>query len=441
MEPADARSWWMSAKIPNDQFMLYAFAEVPAGAEAVASRLRERAATVADLGLRVMPVPADLDRPYWVSQQISGSQVVVHPGDLSWQGMLDVLGELMGDQLDATREAWRIHVFSPVQSPGGDALTVVVLLIIHALGDGRRTAAIARELFAGNGLRPEVGWRPATDDHDHAGIRPAATAVLGALRLPVAMAQTVGYGLVAYRHARDAPVDAVPGSALCALNRPPGHRRTLRTLQVPRDVLRSPDRSVTIAVLEAISVALPAYLGDTSRDYSVEVTLSRAGAASESTRAPQAVLRNNFGNVGIDLRLDLNNISSRGAAMAAQIKAARERDQHPTRIADRRAQDVAPALLTHWGVRSFDPDRAPDTVTGNTVVSSVNRGAADFDLLGAPVRFTAGFPALSPAQGLTHGVHGLGDTVTISLTSSPEICPDLDRYTELLGAALGSADT
>ncbi len=45
----------------------------------------------------------------------------------------------------------------------------------------------------------------------------------------------------------------------------------------------------------------------------------------------------------------------------------------------------------------------------------MNRGPADLRFGSAVVTFTAGFPALSPLMGLTHGVHGIGDTVAVSV--------------------------
>ncbi|SKX84843.1 Uncharacterised protein [Mycobacteroides abscessus subsp. massiliense] len=50
--------------------------------------------------------------------------------------------------------------------------------------------------------------------------------------------------------------------------------------------------------------------------------------------------------------------------------------------------------------------------------------------------FTAGFPALSPVMGLTHGVHGIGDTVTVSVHTSAAVMPDADHYEDLLADAL-----
>jgi hypothetical protein len=56
------------------------------------------------------------------------------------------------------------------------------------------------------------------------------------------------------------------------------------------------------------------------------------------------------------------------------------------------------------------------------------------------VVLTAGYPALSPMMGLTHGVHGIGDTVAISVHAAESAfqgeCADIDAYLRLLDAAL-----
>ena len=49
---------------------------------------------------------------------------------------------------------------------------------------------------------------------------------------------------------------------------------------------------------------------------------------------------------------------------------------------------------------------------------------------------TAGYPALSPMMGLTHGVHGIGDTVAVSVHTTDAVL-DLDDYLGRLSAALG----
>ena len=97
--------------------------------------------------------------------------------------------------------------------------------------------------------------------------------------------------------------------------------------------------------------------------------------------------------------------------------------------------DIDSAPVLRWGVRQFDPSARRAAVAGHTVVSSVNRGPADLSFGGRPVVLTAGFPALSPMMSLTHGVHGIGDTVAVSVHADPgnvEIDEYLDRLTRAL---------
>jgi hypothetical protein len=101
-----------------------------------------------------------------------------------------------------------------------------------------------------------------------------------------------------------------------------------------------------------------------------------------------------------------------------------------------RAFAAVPAPLLRWGVAQFDPALRSPTATGNTVVSSVNRGAADLSFGDAPVVVTAGYPAFSPMMGLTHGVHGIGDTVAVSVHAAESAVGDIDAYVRRLDAAL-----
>jgi hypothetical protein len=89
-----------------------------------------------------------------------------------------------------------------------------------------------------------------------------------------------------------------------------------------------------------------------------------------------------------------------------------------------------------WGIKQFNPGARSPTVTGNTVVSSVNRGPADLTFGGRPVVLTAGYPALSPMMGLAHGVHGIGDTIAISVHAAETAVADIDDYLDRLSSAL-----
>ena len=129
-------------------------------------------------------------------------------------------------------------------------------------------------------------------------------------------------------------------------------------------------------------------------------------------------------------------LEDRAQRIAAELANGRRRFAHPaTRYADR-ALAAVPAILLRRGIAQFDLDVRPSQVSGNTVVSSVHRGAADLSFGGARVVLTAGYPALSPVMGLTHGVHGIGDTIAVSVHAAESAVPDIDAYLRLLDAAL-----
>jgi hypothetical protein len=148
---------------------------------------------------------------------------------------------------------------------------------------------------------------------------------------------------------------------------------------------------------------------------------------------------NHYGNVAVDLHPDVP-LESRAARIAADLDARRRRAEHPANRAGDLAFASMPAPLLRWGVGKFDPDARSSSVTGNTVVTSVNRGAADLEFGGAPVVATADVPALSPMMGLVHGVHGLGDVIAVSVHASEAAIGGEDvmaGYVDRLAAALG----
>ena len=198
----------------------------------------------------------------------------------------------------------------------------------------------------------------------------------------------------------------------------------MRTLVRHRS--RLPGPTITVGVLSAVSAALSNLLGGQADSLGAEVPMAKPGA-------PQA--HNHFGNIVVGLYPTLG-AEPRGERIAADLANGRRRFQHPaTRAADR-AFAAVPATLLRWGVNQFDLEERPAQVAGNTVVSSVYRGAADLSFGGAPVVLTAGYPALSPMMGLTHGVHGIGDTIAISVHAAASAVPDIDAYVALLDAAL-----
>lgn len=412
----DAQTYWMSTKIPNDQFLLYAFAGVPDSPAPLVAGLRERAAACRDLTLRIVD-DSRLRYPVWVAGAVGHDQFDVHQGpQLDWTACLDTVAGLADGQLDPRLAAWRLHLFAPVTgAPGAPGpVTVAVLQMAHALADGTRAAELAAWLFG----------RPAA-------VAPVASARRGSLLARAVVAARTHRELVRDMAAGRTPAPPPPRPALSVNAVPTGPLR-VRTLVRHRSALSYGPTTVTVAALAAIGTALADYLRDRGED---PVLLG----AEVPMRGPGIRLAHNqFGNVGIGLYPD-QPLVVRAEKMMADFRAARERAQHPAALAARRSFAAVPAPLLRWGVAQFDPTVRSPVVTGNTVVSSVNRGPADLRLGGASVLLTAGYPALSPMMALTHGVHGIGDTVAVSVHAASVI--DLEDYVARLDRALPRGNT
>ena len=414
LSAVDAQTYWMSAKIPNDTVLLYGFDGVPADMAVAIEEIAERARGCADLAVRIEDGGL-LTYPAWVHREVDRSQFALHDtGARTFQACLDEARALTADRLDARVAAWRMHVFTGIEGvPGATGPgTVAVLQISHALGGGGRTSAPVAIMFGRrDGVVPGI-------DASHAG--PVMMPVVG-VRAARAHRQ-----LVEDTDAGRVPAPAELRPALRTNARPTGSRH-LRTLVRRRSDLSGP--TVTVAALSAVSVALAAQLRSLGEDP------ANLGAEVPMAKPPPRLAYNHFGNVGVGLYPELAD-SERGVRIAADLDARRRRAGHSAmRMADR-AFAATPAPLLRWGMDRFDPDVRVSSVTGNTVVSSVNCGATDFDFGGAPVTVACAFPGLSPMMGLTHAVCGVGETISLSVHAAESAVGDIDTYVERLEAAL-----
>ncbi|BBY62715.1 DUF1298 domain-containing protein [Mycolicibacterium helvum] len=410
MTAVDAQMFWLSAAVPNDQIVVYAFDGSPGALDVAVDELRRRAQGCDELCLRVVD-GGGWRYPRWIPREVGAEQFVVHhAGGVDWQGCLDTAAGLRGDPLDLRRMTWRAHIFPQVLGvPGSSGVgSVVVLQTGHAFADGSRGTALAGALLGRERPVPV----PVVTRRGFLPVRGIAAA-----RAHRMLVRDTEAGVV--------PPPA-PGCPLLSINARPRARPVVRTVALRRDQLARP--TVTIGVLVAVSDALAGYLaagGEDTSTLGAEVTM--AGQQDPSAH-------NNFRNVGIGLHPDLDR-ARRAELISTELGAQRRRGEHPAMRASAAASAAIPAPLLRWGVRQFDPDARGATVTGNTVVSSVNRGPADLSFGGFPVLLAAGFSGLSPMMSLTHGVHGLGDTITVSVHADPDNV-DVDDYWERLGVAL-----
>ncbi len=425
--------YWLSERMPNDQFLLFCFA-TDADVDAVRESVRGRVRRMGELLCRVRDVPGHLDYPYWVPRIFGDELVVGHRlSDPSWTGLQRELGALVATSLDARESPWRLHVFSGIRdAPGCDgAALVVVWQVSHAFADGRRATELARALFGAGAPPMSMSPPPAPSEP-----MMLARAFAG---FPGRIVRTFSSGRRAAAAARalDAATAAgeVPppgtGRSLTGIDTDPGTDRAVRMVVCPAAPFHSGGHTVTTVALTVVSVALPGFLAARGEDVPDQL-----GAEVTVAVPTRGAARNNYRNVGVELFVTEPDLRVRAARIAADLAARRARVNHPLLGQRDAATEYVPAPLARAGIVRYPMTGLPVTVTGNTVVSSVFRGSAGLALAGGPVMFSAGFPGLSPATALTHGVYGLGETVTIGVAAGIRMVPDLDAYEEMLREAV-----
>ncbi|WP_433713060.1 WS/DGAT domain-containing protein [Nocardia sp. CA-084685] len=489
----DATMYWLSSRTRNDLFMLYCFDDSGRSGGPLREFVARRSADIADLSVRLRELPADLDYPAWVRCEYRAEQFVEHfLPEPDWPSVCMALGKLLGTGVDAAVRPWRLHVFRGViGAPGGGGpAMVVVLQMSHALADGRRGAELARALFSDveavaegeTAVRDEavaveriaeaapvasvIGGAPVAAALDSvaravagrvarlgrwlaaAAVESAPVdpihvhSVLALVRMPIQFARTAIRGYQAFRAQRELAESTTagripepgPGFTPSPVNRggsPDRHAHQVRMLVCDAERMRIPGHTVTVAALTAVSIALDRYL--TARGERVDRLGVQVPMALSDNRI---AARNNYRSLSVDLFIDEPDLLARAGKIAAALTERRTRAQHPLLTAQDRVTAVIPARLLRRDIERYPLDAVPDSIAGHTVVSSVNRGPADLTFGGAPIRFTGGFPAIGSVMHLTHGVHGLGDTVTVSIHADTAALPDIDTYANLLRDAL-----
>ncbi|MGW0051983.1 wax ester/triacylglycerol synthase domain-containing protein [Nocardia nova] len=467
LTPQDATRFWLSRRACNDLFLLYCFDDAGWSADALRAAVIARSAEIPELSVCVRE--HRFAYPAWEPADFDEAQVVVHTSEEPlWTTVEASLGEILAHSVPARRYTWRIHLYRGVRdAPGGSGpALVVVLQLSHALADGKRAAQIARELLRGSDAAARGIAEPG-DGSDRVGssigamvdrhhgrrararfassVETLAVEALALLSFLPGMARTVRRGFVAagadrelnsLAEAGEIP-PAAPNFAPTRLNRPPApEHRAVRV--IAGESLHVPGYTVTVVALTAISVAMSRYLA--ARGESADPLGAQVSMALPVVTDRKAVPHNNYRDLGVDLCVAEPDLRLRARRIAAALAERRIRATHPLQSARDRVTDAIPAPVLRRDIAGYPLDLVPDRISGHTVLSSVHRGEADLSIAGGAVRFTAGFPALGAVMHLTHGLHGLGTTVTLSVHADPQVV-DVDDYVRILRGAVREVGT
>ncbi|GGG02557.1 hypothetical protein GCM10007304_15690 [Rhodococcoides trifolii] len=397
----------------------------------LADEVGARLESIPQVRVRLARVRFDLDYPSWTTNSTDPTDTVgIRPSASGeWSDALVTLADILSVPLNVEHGAIAVHILPNLRGvPGIDGLgSVVVVQLSHALADGQGAVAVTRTLLGDDSARTHL------PSPTLSGRRPAVSAVVGILRIPVQAAAFTGSAVRAIRSSRAFAREIADGTIVTrpptrqasAVNVDPGTDRAAAVLVHDRAALTASGLSVTSAALTAIARALAAYLGDDApADLGAHVTVALPPDARWSGV-------NRLASASVDL---VPGADDQSARIRASLTGERRRVTHQAMLDSVRVAEHIPAPLLRAGLRRQHP--SGETVHAHTTVSSVNCGPATLEVCGAQAVFIAAFAGLSPAMSLNHAVLGLGDTISVGVVTSPSAVPDHSRYIEELDRAL-----
>lgn len=436
--------------VPTPIVLGYLF-EMPAGAELTPSAVREWVA--ARVGLhplyrrRIARVPLDLDHPYLVEDRVVDldRHVFVRAAcEAGWAGVRREVERLSVDDVALDIPPWELHVFTGIgriardetggDTDGDDTETVaVVVRFHHAACDGIAAIEAIRVLFGSQvtDARPDLESRMSRGG--------LFTRALGTVprrmmefrpKLAEVRAATERAGKLAKESGRPSPSPRprTPFDGKLGVGRVfDAVDFALAEVQAARSAVAG--ATVNDVMTSAIAGALANCLREQGQDlrgvYTTSMPISVRGRF-------EATGPNQIRILLVDLHLDIEDPVQRLAAIQRSIRIERDYRLSDAAEASGGRLDLLPGLVYRALGRLEDRRaRTADGPVASTVtaVTNTHEGPADMQLGPARVVSTYGALALEQCAGISHSITTIGEVLTVSVVSTPQMLPDVERYT------------
>jgi WS/DGAT/MGAT family acyltransferase len=414
---------------------------------------------------RLLTVPLDLDRPYWIRDADFDLEYHVRhlalpePGD--WAQLCTQVARIGARPLDLSRPPWELYVIDGLNSIDGlpEGCFATLLKMHHAAVDGVAGAQIVTALLEPVPDAPnpivEDGWKADRPPTPAELLRRAA---VNGLRRPLGAVTTL---IPALREA---------GDSIRELRNP-----TIETITRLRTATRfnadiGPNRAwgstmTSLADVKSIRAALNAdgadikindialgIVGGSLRNYlldkdelpaeslialmpiSVRPTMTQKGSSNPS----DAGGGNDFVMSAVSMETDVSDPIERVRRIAAATSRVKERGAHSAATLMELSQAL-PGRLTgtvqRAAVRAVN--RTGRAVGVHTIVTNVPGPQVPMYFAGAKAVYMGGMAPVVDGMGLINAIGSYGGLMPICFTADREMLPDPDFYTHCLDSAVG----
>jgi WS/DGAT/MGAT family acyltransferase len=429
-------------------------APVPVTFDAIVEQVRSRMPLTRVLRRRLVRVPLNLDYPYWVEDENFDIEFHVRhiaiPSPGNKRQVWVQASRLHSQPLDLSRPPWELYVIDGIDAvegapPGSFALFIKVH---HSAIDGISGIELMSAL---HDLSPD--GRPVTTDSWHGERPPSSVEMLAraaghVVRVPGRMFRVASRTLPVVRSLRDrselrgGPMGRFPRTVLndkVRTNRiAEGFRFDLAAAKRIRTAV--PGATVNDVILAVVGGGLRAYLQ--SRDALPDEPLWAGVPISLRTPDEADAVGNKIGMMVVTLGTDIADPVERLTAIQQSTSASKEVETAVGARTLAESAELFPGLLLGTAVRAL-PEMGPGglaQMVGNVCVTNVPGSQAPLYLCGARMEAYYGLGPVYDYAGPIHLVVSYVGRIYLSVTSSRDLMPDVDRYIADLKAALAGLE-
>jgi diacylglycerol O-acyltransferase len=402
---------------------------------------------------RLVRVPGEIDRPYWVKD--ANFDVEFHlrhislpqPGD--WRQLCIQVARLHSRPLDMSRPLWEAYIIEGLdrfeQLPRG--CFAVYTKMHHALVDGaggNNFLALLHDLQPESKAVDDKADLPRLVDGTPSPSELLSRAAVNSVKNSVGLARgTVRNTLQLGRYAADVARKRIPAPDLSApqslLNEPVGPHRVFEAAAFPQDdfkaIQRATGSTLNDVALTVISGALCRYLKQ--RDALPEGSLAASLPLNMRTRRRETDDNNQVGAIFASLHTDIEDPLQRLAAIAQSTAEAKASGEASPMVDVLKLAGVVSPLIARSAARLWSRNQLSRFVPTNvsTVVSNVAGPPFPLYCAGARLMDYYGLGVLTPGVGLFNLVFSYAGQVTLSILSHRDIMPDPENYRAALEAS------
>ena len=413
---------------------------------------------------RMVRVPFELDRPWWIRDESFDLEYHVREMALAkpgtWRQFCTQIARIHARPLDLDRPPWELYVIDGLDNVGhlpAGAFSVF-LRVHHAAIDGVAGAEILTALHTNepdSPPPPDAGysWEPDPMPSDIDLLR---RAVLNGVTRPLNVAR------VARRVARQLPLlsadmrnpDVTSPASLpkaTRFNQVVGPHRVFGTSYTTLDTLKEIRTAVPEAKINDVGVAV---IGGAMRAYllekgelpdeslvammpiSIRPTTTREGGSSGTTGST-ATAGNEYSIAPITMATDEADPLVRLQRIVASTSHVKESGAHPVRTLIEMSEEALGGLMgTVQRSATRALSRRGRTLAVHTLVSNVPGPQTAMYFCGARMVDTTGLGPVLDGMALNNGIGSYGGRITFCFTADRDALPDPERYEQCLADAV-----